>query len=66
MNKDRTDRTIIFHIRTTAVGAKAIFATLAKWLNFSDQSHRRINWFIQRIDGVPMETDNDHEEKFSS
>ena len=57
--KDETDRTITFTVRTNGYGGRLLFKAIANWLG-NTQKFRCIDMFEQRVDGVPMEKDNDH------
>ena len=61
----RTDRTIRLVIRTNGYGARCLFKVLANWIGKSEE-YRQIDLFEQRVDGVPMEPDNDNTKELST
>ena len=62
--KDLTDRTLTFRLRTNDWGARMLFRALSQWMDGSPD-FRRVDMFKQRVDGVPMEKDNDNTKKLS-
>ena len=58
MDADLTDRTLLFTVRTTAVGSRQLFKALTDWIGYESVNYRRIDQFTQHVDGVPMEIDN--------
>ena len=62
--KDETDRTIKLTIRTNQTGSQWLFKRLSHWLDIMPNT-RRIDIFEQRVDGVPMEKNDDDTKEFS-
>ncbi len=65
MNEDITDRTLSFRVRTTAIGARQLSKALSDWIGDESVNYRRIDMFEQRVDGIPMEKNNDNTKELS-
>ena len=59
------DRTLTFKVRTNAWGAQALFKCLGRWID-DTATCRYVDMYEQRVDGVPMEPDNDNTKELST